>query len=32
MGRTVLSSRSADVNDLTVLKDAYFGKAPAESA
>jgi branched-chain amino acid transport system ATP-binding protein len=32
MGRTVLSARSADVSDLTVLQDAYFGKAPAETA
>jgi branched-chain amino acid transport system ATP-binding protein len=28
-GRTVLSERAADVNDLTVLQDAYFGKAGA---
>lgn len=28
-GRTVLSARASDVSDLTVLQDAYFGKAAA---
>lgn len=32
MGRTVLSARSVDVSDLTVLQDAYFGKAPRQAS
>ncbi len=28
-GRTVLTSRAADVSDMTVLQDAYFGKTGA---
>ncbi|MGW1003038.1 ABC transporter ATP-binding protein [Streptomyces sp. NPDC002520] len=28
-GRTVLSARASEVNDLTVLRDAYFGRPPA---
>jgi branched-chain amino acid transport system ATP-binding protein len=31
-GRTVLSSRAAEVSDITVLQDAYFGKAAAGGA
>jgi branched-chain amino acid transport system ATP-binding protein len=31
MGRNVLSQRAAEISDLTVLEDAYFGKSSAAS-